>query len=270
MLNEVRYSTLNSLGFSELSSRTYTGDSTYAPGNIALTEDDSTIYRSSRSPSGFGVADAETLVAHTFLPAGDDSRGRMRLARLLATAWPTQAIPAGKWFYNLTIRMSVTSLWATTLLFADDTRLIVAVLLSSNDFRIGLFNTPQNARSRGCARFMTEQIWTALTILAAVGAGLNAGLFFIFSNTIMRSLNRLPAAGAVAAMNGINAVIQNPLFFLVFFGTALLCLALLVGQLDSPLVVLGALLYLVGSLGRHDGVQRAAQRQVGEGFTGRH
>lgn len=96
---------------------------------------------------------------------------------------------------------------------------------------------------------MTEQIWTALTLLAAVGAGLNAGLFFIFSNTIMRSLDRLPAAGAVAAMSSINAVIQNPLFFLVFFGTALLCLALLVGQLDAPLVVLGALLYLVGSLG---------------------
>lgn len=96
---------------------------------------------------------------------------------------------------------------------------------------------------------MTEQIWTAVTLLAAVGAGLNAGLFFIFSNTIMRSLDRLPAAGAVAAMSSINAVIQNPLFFLVFFGTALLCLALLVGQLDAPLVVLGALLYLVGSLG---------------------
>lgn len=96
---------------------------------------------------------------------------------------------------------------------------------------------------------MTEQIWTALTLLAAVGAGLNAGLFFIFSNTIMRSLDRLPAAGAVAAMTSINAVILNPLFFLVFFGTALLCLALLVGQLDAPFVVLGALLYLVGSLG---------------------
>lgn len=96
---------------------------------------------------------------------------------------------------------------------------------------------------------MTDQIWTALTILAAVGAGLNAGLFFIFSNTIMRAFDRLPAAGAVAAMNSINAVILNPLFFLVFFGTALLCLALLIGQLDSPWVVAGALLYLIGCLG---------------------
>jgi uncharacterized membrane protein len=96
---------------------------------------------------------------------------------------------------------------------------------------------------------MTDQIWTALTILAAVGAGLNAGLFFIFSNTIMRALDRLPSASAVAAMNSINSVILNPVFFLAFFGTALTCLALLVSQLDSPWVTAGALVYLVGAIG---------------------
>lgn len=96
---------------------------------------------------------------------------------------------------------------------------------------------------------MKDPIWTALLILAAIGSGLNAGLFFIFSNTIMRSFDRLPAAGAVAAMNSINRVILNPAFFLVFFGTALLCLVLLVGRLDSPLVVAGALFYLIGSIG---------------------
>jgi uncharacterized membrane protein len=96
---------------------------------------------------------------------------------------------------------------------------------------------------------MRAHLWTTLSMLAAMGCGLNAGLFFIFSNTIMRSLDRLPAAGAVAAMNSINRVILNPLFFLVFFGTALLCLVLLVGRLDSPLVLAGALLYLIGSMG---------------------
>lgn len=94
-----------------------------------------------------------------------------------------------------------------------------------------------------------DHLWTALLIIAAVGTGLNGGLFFIFSNTIMRSLDRLPAAGAVAAMNSINVTILNPLFFLVFFGTGLLCLALLVGQLDAPWVVGGALFYLVGAIG---------------------
>jgi uncharacterized membrane protein len=96
---------------------------------------------------------------------------------------------------------------------------------------------------------MKYDLWTALLILAAVGSGLIGGLFFIFSNTIMNAFDRLPAAGAVAAMTSINRVILNPLFFLAFFGTALICLVLLVGRLDAPLIVVGALLYLIGSLG---------------------
>ncbi|WP_116813172.1 DUF1772 domain-containing protein [Steroidobacter cummioxidans] len=96
---------------------------------------------------------------------------------------------------------------------------------------------------------MKAHLWTTLLILAAVGSGLNGGLFFIFSNTVMRAFDRLPAAGAIAAMNSINRVILNSLFFLAFFGTALLCVVLLVGLLNSPLVVAGALLYLVGSIG---------------------
>lgn len=96
---------------------------------------------------------------------------------------------------------------------------------------------------------MKAHLWTTLLILAAVGSGLIGGLFFIFSNTVMRAFDRLPAAGAIAAMNSINRVILNSLFFLAFFGTALLCVVLLVGRLNSPLVVAGALLYLVGSIG---------------------
>nr|WP_298727552.1 anthrone oxygenase family protein [uncultured Steroidobacter sp.] len=96
---------------------------------------------------------------------------------------------------------------------------------------------------------MKAHLWTALLILAAVGSGLNGGLFFVFSNTVMRAFDRLPAAGAVAAMNSINRAILNSLFFLAFFGTALLCVALLVGLLNSPLVVAGALFYLIGAIG---------------------
>lgn len=105
------------------------------------------------------------------------------------------------------------------------------------------------ARSHTWEKRLRDHAWSALLVLAFVGSGLNAGLFFIFSNTIMRAFDRLPAAGAVAAMNSINRVILNPLFFLVFFGTALLCLVLLVSRLDSPLIVAGALFYLIGSIG---------------------
>ena len=96
---------------------------------------------------------------------------------------------------------------------------------------------------------MKEHLWITLLVVASVGSGLIGGLFFIFSNTIMTAFDRLPAAAAVAAMNSINRVILNPVFFLAFFGTGLLCLVLLVSQLDAPLIVAGALLYLVGSLG---------------------
>lgn len=102
---------------------------------------------------------------------------------------------------------------------------------------------------------MAARLLTTLLIVACVGAGLMGGLFFIFSNTIMSAFDRLPAGGGVPAMQRINEVILNPVFFLVFFGTAVLCLALLViyvGHLNQPgawLACAGALLYLLGCMG---------------------
>jgi uncharacterized membrane protein len=102
---------------------------------------------------------------------------------------------------------------------------------------------------------MTHEITIVLLLAATVGSGLIGGLFFIFSNTVMKSLDALPPAAAVAAMNSINRVILNPLFFLAFFGTAALCLTLLViygpniDQRDGVLACGGALIYLVGSIG---------------------
>ena len=68
----------------------------------------------------------------------------------------------------------------------------------------------------------------ALMLLSALGSGLMAGLFFIFSVTIMDALGRLPPAQGIAAMQSINVVILSPIFFAVFFGTAALCLVLAV------------------------------------------
>jgi len=102
---------------------------------------------------------------------------------------------------------------------------------------------------------MTHAITTALLLAATVGSGLIGGLFFIFSNTVMKSLDALPPAAAVAAMNSINRVILNPLFLLAFFGTAVLCLTVLVvywphiAQRGGVLACGGAVIYLVGSIG---------------------
>lgn len=68
-----------------------------------------------------------------------------------------------------------------------------------------------------------------LIFSAVIGAGLNAGLFFIFSVCIMGALARLPAEQGIAAMQVINVVILNPLFLLVFMGTAVLSLVLIAG-----------------------------------------
>ena len=101
---------------------------------------------------------------------------------------------------------------------------------------------------------MTDRILTPLLIAAIVGSGLIGGLFFIFSNTLMKAFDRLPAAAAVAAMQNINAIILNPLFFLAFFGTAAVCVAILLvsvprlSSIGAVLACSGALLYLVGSI----------------------
>lgn len=90
-----------------------------------------------------------------------------------------------------------------------------------------------------------------LTVGGLLGSALMGGLFFAFGTAVMSSLQRLPAGQGAAAMNLINVRIQNPLFLLVFCGTALVCLALpvLAFVQDKPgkwWIVAGSALYLIG------------------------
>jgi uncharacterized membrane protein len=93
----------------------------------------------------------------------------------------------------------------------------------------------------------------AITLLAALGSGLIAGVFFIFSVAIMRALERVP--GGMAAMQSINVVILNPMFLGVFMGTALLCVGLAILSVvrwndpGNAWLLAGTLLYLIGSIG---------------------
>jgi uncharacterized membrane protein len=93
-----------------------------------------------------------------------------------------------------------------------------------------------------------------LVLLAALGSGLMGGLFLVFSVSIMPALGRLRPHEGVAAMQQINAAILNPLFALVFFGTAVACLAVLViaaGKWTQPgtvNLVLGAMNYLAAGI----------------------
>jgi uncharacterized membrane protein/ketosteroid isomerase-like protein len=93
-----------------------------------------------------------------------------------------------------------------------------------------------------------------LTFVAALGSGLVAGIFFAFSNFVMKALARVPPAQGIAAMQSVNVVVLNKWFFAVFFGTAVCCLALAITSFvrwqkpGAGYLLVGSLLYLVGTI----------------------
>ena len=99
---------------------------------------------------------------------------------------------------------------------------------------------------------MVNDLFFALTLFAALGCGLMSGLFFIFSNTVMSALAQLPPSQGIAAMQAINRIILNPLFFVTFLGTAATCITVLISlvwrwqQPGTLYLLVGSLLYLGG------------------------
>ena len=94
----------------------------------------------------------------------------------------------------------------------------------------------------------------ALTVIAALGCALNAGVFFAFSTFVMAALRRLPAAQGIAAMQSINVTALTPAFMSALFGTAVACTAVIVAAIASwdesfgPYLVVGGGLYLAGTI----------------------
>ena len=99
-----------------------------------------------------------------------------------------------------------------------------------------------------------DQALFAVTLFAALGSGLIAGVFFAFSAFVMNALARLPPAQGIAAMQSINVSVLNPRFFSAFLGTAVVCLVLAVSSLlrwhppGATCLLAGSLLYLVGTV----------------------
>lgn len=95
----------------------------------------------------------------------------------------------------------------------------------------------------------------ALTLVAVLGCGLAAGVFFAFSSFVMKALGRLQAAQGIAAMQAINVAAISFVFMLALFGTAVACAALAVWAIfewSEPFaayLVAGSALYLVGVIG---------------------
>lgn len=96
-------------------------------------------------------------------------------------------------------------------------------------------------------------LFTIVTVLCALGAGLTAGIFYAFSTFVMAALARLPPPEGIAAMNAINVTVINPWFMAVFMGTPLLCVIVAILTLlnwstpGSVTVLLAAVLYVAGS-----------------------
>ena len=61
-----------------------------------------------------------------------------------------------------------------------------------------------------------------ILVLATTCTALMAGLFFSYSCSVVLGLGALPDEEYIAAMQSINKAIQNPAFFIVFFGVLLL------------------------------------------------
>ncbi|MFD2672965.1 anthrone oxygenase family protein [Marinicrinis sediminis] len=91
-------------------------------------------------------------------------------------------------------------------------------------------------------------IWLA----GILWTGIMAGFFWAFSFTVMPGLGATEPLAAMAAMQGINEVVRNAVFFTGFFGAPVLCILLIgislvqrIGKIKW-LVIAGGLIYLIG------------------------
>jgi uncharacterized membrane protein len=100
-----------------------------------------------------------------------------------------------------------------------------------------------------------DGLLVALTVVTALGCGLNAGVFFAFSSFVMKALARLQPAQGIAAMQSINLVAVTPAFMAALFGTAAAAVAVAVWALVdwnaafAPYLLAGGACYLIGTIG---------------------
>ncbi len=80
-------------------------------------------------------------------------------------------------------------------------------------------------------------LWITRGVLwvATIGSGLLGGVYLAFSVAVMPALARRPPGESAALMQEVNRVILNPVFGLLFAGTALACVL----TAGSPLVIAG-------------------------------
>jgi uncharacterized membrane protein len=94
-----------------------------------------------------------------------------------------------------------------------------------------------------------------LAFFTSIACGLMGGLFFAFSNFVMRALERIAPEAGIAAMQAINITVMNRLFLGTFLGTTAACALLVLYAFvhwEVPgtfFLLIGSLLYLLGNFG---------------------
>jgi uncharacterized membrane protein len=94
-----------------------------------------------------------------------------------------------------------------------------------------------------------------LLLGAALTTALITGLLYAYSCSVNPGLGRLPAKEYIAAMQSINRAIQNPLFFVSFFGPVILLPLSCYFHYQAPqgtrfyLLLAATILYLAGVTG---------------------
>lgn len=93
----------------------------------------------------------------------------------------------------------------------------------------------------------------SIALLAIQFFGLIAGFFFAYSVDVMPALDTLSPVAAIDAMQAVNTMVRNPVFFLVFFGTPVIgALAAVMlyrsGQgLSALLMVIASIIYTLAA-----------------------
>jgi uncharacterized membrane protein len=96
-------------------------------------------------------------------------------------------------------------------------------------------------------------ILPAALVLAVIGCGLIAGVYFAFSTFIMTAFAHIPPVQGIAAMNSINVTIVRSPFMILFLATPVLCVVIAVLAFTSwregasVRMLAGAAVYLIAS-----------------------
>lgn len=99
----------------------------------------------------------------------------------------------------------------------------------------------------------SDEMVSGIRLVAVLGCGLIAGVFFAFSTFVMKALARSPSEQGISAMQSINVFAVKSWFLVVFVGTAVACGFVAVSAVvrwdtsSSALLLGGSVVFLAGT-----------------------